>query len=248
MKLENVIATRERKTIYRYGDRCIKLFEAGYSKADILNEALNQSRLEETTLNIPKVLEVTTVDGCWAIISELVEGKTLREKLEEEPERKEEYIGLLVDIQSQIYKETCPLLNRLRDKLGRKLAQSDFDATTRYALHNRIETLPRRNSICHGDLSPSNIIITEDGTPYIIDWSHASLGNECADVALTYILFLHSDGADTANFYLDTFCEKSSTDRQRVLEWLPIVAAAFSAEHPDADTDLIERLVNGKDR
>ena len=247
MKLDNVIATRDRKTVYRSENKSIKLFEAGYSKADILNEALNQSRIEETSLNIPHVLEVTTVDGRWAIVSEFIEGSPLSELMAENSEKKAEYIDLLVDIQLKVYKETCPLLNRLRDKLGRKLAESDFDATTRYALYNRIEALPRRNNICHGDLTPSNIIIAEDGTPFIIDWSHAALGNECADVARTYILLMLSDGTDTARLYLDVFCKKSSTDRQRILEWLPIVAAALSAEQPDTDPELIERLVNGKE-
>ena len=60
MKLENVIAKRVNKAIFRDGDRAVKVFETGYSKADILNEALNQARVEETGLNIPKILAVTT--------------------------------------------------------------------------------------------------------------------------------------------------------------------------------------------
>ena len=53
MKLERVIAVRNNKTIYRDGDRCVKVFDDHYSKADVLNEALNQARIEETGLNIP---------------------------------------------------------------------------------------------------------------------------------------------------------------------------------------------------
>ena len=66
MKLDNVIAVRPGKKIYRDGDRTIKVFEEGFSKADILNEALNQARIEETGLRIPKILEVTMIDGKWA--------------------------------------------------------------------------------------------------------------------------------------------------------------------------------------
>ena len=43
MKLDRVIAVRNNKTIYRDGDRCVKVFHADYSKADVLNEALNQA-------------------------------------------------------------------------------------------------------------------------------------------------------------------------------------------------------------
>ena len=77
MKLDRVIAVRNNKTIYRDGDRCIKVFNAEYSKADILSEALNQARVEETGIKIPKVLEVTMIDGKWAIVSEYIKGKTL---------------------------------------------------------------------------------------------------------------------------------------------------------------------------
>ena len=92
MKFENVIAVRKNKVIYRDGDNCIKLFNSEFSKIDVLNEALNQARIEETGLNIPKIKEVLTIDGQWAIISEYIEGKTLAELMEENPDKKEEYL------------------------------------------------------------------------------------------------------------------------------------------------------------
>ena len=124
MKLDRVIAVRNNKTIYRDGDRCIKVFNTEYSKADVLNEALNQARIEETGLNIPKVLEVTMIDGKWAIVSELIKGKTLAQLMAEdtEGEKKRAYIELLVDIQMNVHSKVCPLLNKLKDKMSRKIA------------------------------------------------------------------------------------------------------------------------------
>ena len=87
MKLDRVIAVRNSKTIYRDGDRCVKVFSEDYSKADVLNEALNQARIEETGLNIPKILEVTMVEGKWAIVSQYIQGKTLAQLMEEDEER-----------------------------------------------------------------------------------------------------------------------------------------------------------------
>ena len=54
MKLDKVIAVRTNKTVYRDGHLAIKVFDSDYSKADVLNEALNQARVEETGLNIPR--------------------------------------------------------------------------------------------------------------------------------------------------------------------------------------------------
>ena len=192
MKLDRVIAVRNNKTIYRDGDRCIKVFNAEYSKADVLNEALNQARIEETGLNIPKVLEVTMIDGKWAIVSEYIKGKTLAQLIheaEDDTDKKNGYIEMLVELQMEIHSKTCPLLNKLKDKMSRKIADTEFDATTRYDLHTRLESMPKHNKVCHGDFNPTNVLITEDGTPYILDWSHATQGNASADVARTYLLF-----------------------------------------------------------
>lgn len=116
MKLDRVIAVRNNKTIYRDDNTCIKVFNNDYSKADVLNEALNQSRVEETGLNIPKILEVTMIDGKWAIVSEFIEGKTLAQLMEENPDKKRSYIEMLVDIQLEIQSKSCPLLNKLKVK------------------------------------------------------------------------------------------------------------------------------------
>ena len=50
MNFDRIIAVRNDKTVFRDSDRCLKVFNDGYSKADVLNEALNQARLEETPL------------------------------------------------------------------------------------------------------------------------------------------------------------------------------------------------------
>lgn len=230
MNLDRVIAVRNNKTIYRDGDRCIKLFNADYSKADVLNEALNQARIEETSLNIPKVLEVCTIDGKWAIVSEYIKGKTLAQMMQEDPDHVDDYLNQLVDLQLSVQSQTCPMLNKLKDKMNRKISQADLDATTRYDLHTRLEGMPKHNKVCHGDFRPSNIIIAEDGTPYILDWSHVTQGNASADAARTYLLFWLKGEMENAEKYLDLFCQKSGTEKRYVQKWMPIVAASQSVK------------------
>lgn len=230
MKLDKIIAVRTGKTVYRDGDRVIKVFENGYSKADILNEALNQARIEETGLNIPKILGVSTENGKWAIISEYIKGKTLAQLMLKNPDKFDEYLERFVDIQMEIHSKKAPLLTKLKDKMNRKIEQADIDAATRYDLHTRLEGMPRHNKVCHGDFNPSNIIITDDGTPYIIDWAHATQGNASADVARTYLLFRLEGNIEGAKKYMELFCKKSDTARQYIEKWLPIVAASQSVK------------------
>ena len=244
MNFDQVIKVRNNKTIYLDGDKCIKVFNADCAKSDVFNEALNQARIEETGLNIPKVLEIATVDGKWAIISEYVKGKSLAELMEENPEKKGEYLELLVDLQMNVHSKVSPLLNKLRDKMCRKIADSDFDATVRYSLHTHIQAMPKHNKVCHGDFIPSNVIIAEDGTPYILDWSHATQGNAAADVARTYLLLLLDGDSAAADEYLELYCKKSGAEKQYVEKWVPIVAASHTTEGNDKEREFFASFVN----
>ena len=244
MKLDNVIAVRKAKKVYRDGDKCIKVFDKDYSKADVLNEALNQARIEETGLNIPKILEVTMIDGKWTLVSEHIEGKSLSRLMKENPEKKDEYMDLFLDIQLEMHEKTCPLLNRLKDKMNRKISATDLSATVRYELHTRLESMPKHKKLCHGDFNPSNVIISTDGTPYIIDWSHATQGNASADAARTYLLFWLNGDIEGANKYLDLFCKKSDTAKQYVQKWMPIVAASQTVKGNEKEREFLNSWIN----
>lgn len=247
MNLNNIVTSQKTKTIYRDGEKCIKVFDDNYSKADILNEALNQARIEEMGLNIPKILGVTMIDGKWAIVSEYIEGKTLAQLMEENPDKKDEYIELFVDLQIKIHANTCSLLNKIKDKMNQKICMCDLEATTRYDLHTRLENLPRHNKVCHGDYNPSNIIIKEDGTPYILDWSHVTQGNASADVARSYLLFCLNGDTEGAKRYLELFCQKSDTEKEYVYKWMPIVAASQSVKGNAEEREFLLSLVNTED-
>ena len=169
MKLDRIIAVRNNKTVYRDGDLCLKVFDNTYSKAQVLNEALNHALVEETGLNVPKLREVTVIDDKWTIITDYIKGKTLAQLMSENPDKKDEYLNMFVDLQIEVQSKTCPLLTKLKDKMNRKILSTDLDATTRYELHTRLDGMPKHNKLCHGDFNPSNIIIAEDGTPYILE-------------------------------------------------------------------------------
>ena len=230
MKLETVVAKRAEKTVYRDGDMAIKLFEKSFSKANVLNEALNQARVEETGLNIPKINEVCKIDGKWAIVSDFIEGETLASLMEKNPGKEDEYLELFVNLQISIQSKTAPLLNKLKDKMHRKISETTLDATTRYELHMRLDAMPTHTKVGHGDYNPSNIIISNDGTPFVLDWSHATQGNASADVARTYLLFKLEKKDALAEKYIRLFCKKTDTARQYVDQWLPIVAASQSVK------------------
>lgn len=244
MKLDTVIAERKNKTVYRDKNLAIKVFSNEYSKADILNEACNQARVEDCGLNIPRVREVCKIDGKWAIATEYVEGITLQKLMDDHPEKMDEYLDLFVDLQMQIHAKKVPHLNKLKEKMQRKISETTLDATTRYELHTRLASLPEHDKVCHGDFVPSNVIITPDNKAYIIDWAHVTSGNASADVARTYLTFCLKDKKDIAEKYLNLFCKKSDTAKQYVQKWLPIVAASQSVKGNEEEREFLLSWTN----
>lgn len=240
----DILKKREHKVIYRDGGRVIKVFDDTFSKADVLNEALNTARVEEIGLNIPKLLNVEKIDGKWAIVSEYIEGRPMRELIEENPDKIGEYLEKFVDIQIEIHSKNSPHLNKIKDKMHAKISASDYEATVRYDLHNRVEGMKPHKKVLHGDFCFSNIIVTPEGSYYVIDWAHAAQGNASADAARTYLTFKLAKKDETAEEYLKLFCRKADIPKQLVQQWMPIVACSQSVKGMPEEKELLDSWVN----
>lgn len=239
MNLDTLVSKGKNASIYRDKDTAIKLFNKGTKKTDVLNEALNTTRVEETGLPIPSISEVGMVDGQWAITMNFIEGKTLAQLMKEHPDQMSSYLNQMLDLQLLIHSKQAPLLNKLKDKLNRQINElQELDSIKKYDLLTRLDTMPKHAKVCHGDFCPENIIVTKDNKMYVLDWVHASQGNASADVARTYLLFALKD-EKIANMYLDLFCEKTKTEKRYVETWLPIVAAAQLDKKKPEERDLL---------
>ncbi len=229
MANKETIAQYAHKTICREGDKVLKEFDATYPKASVFNEALNQVRIEETDLHIPHIRDVSQKDGKWTIVMDYIEGETLAHRMETHPEKMDEYVKTLVELQVDLHKhEAPPLLNRLREKMKRKLASPELkiDPSVRYELQTRLDAMPRHTKLIHGDFEPRNIIFGKDGKVYLIDWSHAARGNASADAAKTYMVLMLKYGQETADKYLSEFSIVADIPKQLVQQWMPIMAAS----------------------
>ena len=243
--LSQPIAERRTKTVYRDGNKTIKLFVENYSKAAILNEALIQSRVEENTdMKMSRLLEVTKIENRWALVTEFIEGTPLDVLMREYPEKEDEYLNLFIDVQLEIMSKKVPTLNRLKDKYKRKLSEADIDDTTRYELLQRLEGTKNHDKLCHGDFNPSNVIINENGEYSIIDWAHATQGNASADVAKTFLLFSLNGQTELAEKYLNLFTEKSGLEKRGIQRWIPIVAAVQLKKGGAENKEFLEKWID----
>ena len=158
--------------------------------------------------------------------------------------RKDEYLEFFVDLQLQVLNSSCPLLNRLKEKMHRKIDQTELSSFVKYELHTRLDGMPKKEKVCHGDFNPTNIILGSDGKTYIIDWSHVTQGNASADAARTYLLFKLAKKDEVAEKYLDLFCEKGNIIKQLVQKWMPIVAASQSVKGNEDEKQILLSWAN----
>ena len=249
MKTENakVIVKRPYKEVYKTEEGIVKVFEKTHPKSAVFNEALNTVRVEETGLEIPKLKEVTQIDGKWALVIECKDGKTLEEMMKVDHDNLEKYMSDFVDLQLKVHEKKAPMLMKLKDKLAKQINQlKALDATQRYELLTRLESMPKHDKLCHGDFNPSNVIVGKNGKMTVVDWAHATQGNASADAAMTYLLFALKD-QETADLYLKLFCKKSDTAKQYVQQWLPIVAASQLEKENELEKDFLMKWIDVMD-
>ena len=239
-----ILEEKSYKTVYREGNVIVKEFSPSHPKTNVFNEAYIHSCVEEAGVQVPHIISVAPANGGWALSMEYISGKTLEELMRENPERTEEYIEKLADIQIEVCQHKVPKLRNTRYKLEEIINHmTEIDATTRYELLQRIHGMKRHTRLCHGDFVPSNVLIREDGSYCILDWAHASSGNAGADAAITYMRFSLQD-PEKAAFYLKTFCKKADMAIQYVQNWMPIVAAAQLTKHNEEEREMLEQWIS----
>lgn len=228
-KLDNLEVERKNKSVYSEDGKTIKLFAENYPSSKVLNEAINLAKVEENTdLQIPKLVEVGKIGNRWALVMEYIEGTPLNKLMDAHPERIDAYLTFLAEVQIYISSKTVSMLPVLKEKYRRKITESkELSEDAKFELLQRLNGMKNHTKLCHGDFSPSNVIIKSDGKYAIIDWAHATQGNASADIAKTYINFASNNRQEMGDKYLDIISEKSKINKEYIQRWLPIVAAAY---------------------
>lgn len=235
------IATGNTAKIYLHESNIVKVFNDYLPPTESEYEANKQRFAYSCGLPVPKVLEVTKIDGKQAIIMEYVEGKTIGDLLLGNRERMEYYIGISIDIQREIHQIPTNSLETISDKLCRQLeATPHLDKSQKAMLMKKLNSMIYESRLCHGDFHLFNLVMSDDKVT-IIDWVDATAGDIRADVCRTYLLYLQVS-VELAELYLRLYCEKSGLLKVDILQWLPILAGARLDNN--VSTESAERLLD----
>ncbi|OXS63878.1 phosphotransferase family enzyme [Bacillus sp. V-88] len=246
MNLGTPIATGNTAKVYLYKNKIYKVFNDSLPGEESIKEAKKQQYAHSCGLPVPKIVDVTTIDGKQVIIMEHIKGRTLGDLLTDNMEKAEYYMGMSVDIQMGIHQIKAHSIEPMSEKLRRQIeSASEFDQELKPALIKKLESMTVEETLCHGDFHLYNLILSEERVT-IIDWVDSSAGDRRADVYRTYLLYSQVS-EELADMYLRLFCEKSGLSKDEILEWAPIIAAArlsekVSSENPNRLLEIVYQV------
>ena len=192
----------------------------------------------------PRLLGVERIGGRAASVWERVEGTSVWQCVVDRPARSTELGRVMAEVQLALFGLVPPVtLPAQRDRLASKIRRAA--ATIDLSLARALELLPATGAtrLCHGDLHPSNLILSPRG-PMVVDWFDASRGDPVADVARSWLTLLgdgaqpprHLPGADPDTLrsltrsYLARVGEHLDLGGDLLVRWQAVNAVARMAE------------------
>lgn len=241
MDLGAPIAKGNTARIYLSDHKIVKVFEDRFPHTESTAEANKQKLAYSSGLSVPRVIDVTNVEGKQAIVMEYIEGITIGDLLFENLDQPHTYLALSVDIQRQVHMTSPKLFEPMVEKLRRQIEGAPMlGQTIKSMLLRKLSMMDFEDSLCHGDFHVFNLIKSVEKVT-IIDWADASAGDLRADVCRTYLLY-EQFSPELADLYVKIYCEKSGIRKEEIFAWAPIIAGARLAEHVVTEDN--ERLLD----
>jgi Ser/Thr protein kinase RdoA (MazF antagonist) len=244
--LGDVVARGSRSVVHAYGHGAVvKVPKPATPGSWIEAEAAYVQAVRAVGAPAPSLLGMERVFGRPASVWERVEGRSLWQEVVDRPDRSADVGRRLADVQLALFELLPPVtLPDQRDRLVSKIRWSTANVDA--SLARALELLPVRTStprLCHGDLHPSNVIVSRDG-PVLVDWFDASRGDRVADVARSLLTLLphgattpsHLPGSDPSTLavltqaYLSRLEESLDIAPAVLSRWEAINAVARLAE------------------
>ena len=246
VNLGNPVAIGNTANLYLFDNKIVKVFKEHLPSTESIFEARKQEFAYSCGLNVPKILEVTEINGRKVIIMEYIEGKTVGNLLIENMELAEQYMNVFVNVQQTIHNIVVEsdLLEPMSEKLKRQIEHGgNLNKAQKQLLVGRLDSMIIEPRLCHGDFHPFNLIMSNDKVT-IIDWVDSSAGDIRADVYRTYLL-LSQFSIYLAEIYLRIYCEKTGLSQDEVFLWAPIIAGARLSEHVSLENkDRLKEIIN----
>jgi tRNA A-37 threonylcarbamoyl transferase component Bud32 len=213
-------------------DILIKLFKANFSKERVEFEANNQKSIFELGIPVPEIYDILKLDGRYGIVMEYVKGISLGEKLQKinSIDEIKYFFNHVIDLQIGVNSISLKTYPRMENKLTEQINAAKYlDNNQKKVFLDKLGKIEFKNNLCHGDFHPYNLLDTDDGIK-IIDWADSTMGNMEADIYRSYLMYW-INFPEIGNEYLKIYCSKTKVEKDKILDYEPIIMAARLSEN-----------------
>jgi uncharacterized protein (TIGR02172 family) len=223
----------------------LKIFHDWFDMGNIKYEQRIARAVHASGVKSPVAGEIIQVDGHTGLIYERVAGESMARMCLRKPWKAFAYAKVLAQLHAQMHNclfhaDVPEQRSRIQSKINDAQALS---VALKTRLLSAVAELPEGDRVCHGDLHPENVLISDQEST-VIDWIDASRGNPLADVARTSVILLGAaESEEISNPFLKIFVKTfHSLYRKQYFrlrpggeneyrQWLPIVAGARLSEN-----------------
>lgn len=240
-----------------------KMFARTRTSEDIIRYATTMEKVVQAGVNHPELLstiadETTFTDsGVTLVLMRFVEGRSFLE-LDRSPsdEERKAVLEQAAKVNSIDYEPpylfdswAIPNIHAMLEKVEQYIAPEDLPLVEQaIAAYDAIPTDDLPHCFVHGDFTKANVIKSEDGKIYILDFSVANRYPRIQELAVIVANLLHDDGEETLEQKCERVADEYSefnplTDQER--NHLPAYAlAGVAMEFMGAHQ---EKYINGND-
>jgi aminoglycoside phosphotransferase (APT) family kinase protein len=223
---------------YVCGTAVMKLYKSAAPKRSTFREAANLALAGEFGLPVPTVLGVHQIGDRWGVLMTRVDGPCLADAMRSQPGLMGAHLKRMAKLHLRVHAHPGMQFAGLKARLVANIREVGILGSARQdALLDKLAELPDGDRLCHGDFHGMNILGLP-GEETVIDWLDARRGDPAADVCRSFVL-MQPHAPELASAYVDHYAEISEVSRDRILAWLPVVAAARLAERVPDQTDAL---------
>jgi Ser/Thr protein kinase RdoA (MazF antagonist) len=241
--LGRLLGSGKEAEVFESGTFVLKLYRAAAAKRSAFREAANLALAESLGLPAPSVLAVFEIDDRWGIMMTRADGPSFGEAVSRQPDLAPQYLEAMARLHVRVHGHPGAPFAGLKTRLAANIRKVEIlGEARRNALLKALAAMPEGDSLCHGDFHPWNIMGPPDRAT-LIDWLDAYRGDPAADVCRAYAL-IRPTHPDLASAYVDAYCALSGQKRDRIMRWLPFVAAARLAEGAPHLEDALTAMID----
>ncbi len=262
-QLGRMVAPGRTSDVYEFGrGSVVKVPRPGVPAAWAAVEAEITDAVHRNGLPSPAVRGLEVVDGRESVVFERIDGPSRWQQVRDGSRDVSSAAAELAEIQLSIHGADAPsLLLGLEDRVGPKIdAAHVLMASERDEARRILASLPRGSSLCHGDLHPGNVLVSDRGL-IVIDWYDAAVGSPIADfvrssllirppVVAAELLHLPESSPDVLRRFHDDYVGRVLADLDVAPSvarcWEAVLAASRLSERAEPDDSGLLALWRGR--